>query len=98
MQVSKKGAGKGLGKWMRRYLPAEVVPLVVPVCLVCGFGAYMGFRTLTSAPDVHVLGTKPRYESDNVRKDPHFAGIHTKAEKYDPDYQGDQKQEEKKKT
>ncbi len=91
MQVGKKGAGKGLGNWMRKYLPAEVVPLIVPVCLALSFGTYIGFRTLTSAPDVHVLGTKPRYETDNIRKDPHFAGIHTKADRYDPDLKREQK-------
>jgi hypothetical protein len=68
----------------KRFVPPEVYPLLVPVTFACSFGVYIGYRTLMGAPDVHLSGTKPRYETGNHRADPHFAGIHSKASRFDP--------------
>jgi len=68
----------------KRFVPLEVYPLLVPLGFACSFGVYMGYRTLSSAPDVHIFGRKPRFETGHHREDPHFAGIHSKASQYDP--------------
>jgi hypothetical protein len=68
----------------KRFMPVEVYPLLVPLGFACGLATYMSYRTLAGAPDVHLFGKKPRYETGAHRADPHFAGIHSKASRFDP--------------
>lgn len=70
--------------FLQRFMPVEVYPLLVPVGFACTFGAIIGYRTLVGAPDIHVAGSRPRYETGKHREDPHFAGIHSKASRFDP--------------
>ncbi len=60
--------------FLRKYVPAEVIPLIIPVSMACCLGTYMSFRTLSGAPDVQVMGKTPRFEDGAHRTDPHFAG------------------------
>jgi hypothetical protein len=69
--------------FMKKYLPPEVIPLIIPITFAAGFGIYIGTRTLSGAPDVHVFGKTPRYEAKTVREDPHFAHLHPKAADFD---------------
>lgn len=68
----------------KKFVPPEVYPLLVPLAFACGLGGYMSYRTLSGAPDIHLFGKQPRYETGAHRVDPHFAGIHSKASRFDP--------------
>ncbi|ELR16284.1 uncharacterized protein ACA1_202670 [Acanthamoeba castellanii str. Neff] len=82
--MNKKATTSTMSSFVKKFVPPEVYPLLVPVTFACGFGTYIGYRTLVGAPDVHVFGRQPRFESGHHRSDPHFAGIHSKASRFDP--------------